>query len=99
MNKPPNNPLPGLVQNFFLKYLITQRQLSPCTVASYRDSFRLLLGLPRDSDPPRGRSAIPGGTGTLRHILRLSKPSGKKERELLPRKLPNGRLGLAIHSF
>lgn len=43
MNKAQGNPLPGLVQNFFLKYLTMQRQLSPCTVASYRDSFRLLL--------------------------------------------------------
>ena len=31
------------MQNFFLEYLISQRQLSPCTVASYRDSFRLLF--------------------------------------------------------
>jgi integrase/recombinase XerD len=43
MSKPQPNPLPSLVESFFLKYLITQRQLSPCTVASYRDTFRLLL--------------------------------------------------------
>jgi len=37
------NPLPALVQSFFADYLIHQRQLSPCTIASYRDSLRLLL--------------------------------------------------------
>lgn len=42
MNKPTSNPLPALVQNFFTEYLITQRHLSPCTVASYRDTFCLL---------------------------------------------------------
>jgi integrase/recombinase XerD len=44
MNKPTANPLPGLVQNFFVQHLVAERQLSPCTVASYRDTFRLLLG-------------------------------------------------------
>ena len=28
------NPLPALVQSFFADYLIHQRQLSPCTIAS-----------------------------------------------------------------
>ena len=37
------NPLPPLLENFFPQYLITERQLSPCTVASYRDTCRLLL--------------------------------------------------------
>ena len=44
MTKPTANPLPALVQNFFTQHLMTERQLSPCTVASYRDTFRLLLG-------------------------------------------------------
>jgi integrase/recombinase XerD len=43
MTKPMANPLPALVQNFFARHLIAERQLSPCTVASYRDAFRLLL--------------------------------------------------------
>lgn len=37
------NPLPRLIQAFFCQRLQEQRQLSPCTVASYRDTFRLLL--------------------------------------------------------
>lgn len=43
MIKSAANPLPALVQHFFTQYLVAQRRLSPCTVASYRDTFRLLL--------------------------------------------------------
>jgi site-specific recombinase XerD len=32
-----------LLQRYFSEYLIEQRQASPCTIAAYRDSFRLLL--------------------------------------------------------
>ena len=35
--------LPALVQAFFMDRLMQQRQASPHTVASYRDTFRLLL--------------------------------------------------------
>jgi site-specific recombinase XerD len=35
--------LPTLLQSFFTERLLTQRQVSPHTVASYRDTFRLLL--------------------------------------------------------
>jgi site-specific recombinase XerD len=34
----------GLVQEFFTDYMVQQRALSPRTVASYRDTFVLLLG-------------------------------------------------------
>lgn len=34
---------PSLVQRFFCEYLINQRDVSPETVSSYRDTFRLLL--------------------------------------------------------
>ncbi|MCY1229272.1 Tyrosine recombinase XerD [compost metagenome] len=33
----------GLVQEFFTDYMLQQRALSPCTVASYRDAFLLML--------------------------------------------------------
>jgi site-specific recombinase XerD len=33
----------GLLQDFFCQYLMNQRNLSPQTVAAYRDTFRLLL--------------------------------------------------------
>ncbi len=35
--------LPALVQAFFMDRLMQQRQASPHTVSSYRDTFRLLL--------------------------------------------------------
>ena len=36
-------PLPAYVQRFFTERLLTQMQASPNTIASYRDTFRLLL--------------------------------------------------------
>ncbi len=33
-----------LVQLFFTEYLVSQRAMSPCTIASYRDSMLLFLG-------------------------------------------------------
>src|ERR1700735_1411545 len=40
--KPPN-PFPTLLEAFFIDRLVRQRQVSPHTLASYRDTFRLLL--------------------------------------------------------
>lgn len=39
------NPMlfPSLLQRFFAEHLLAQRQLSPQTIAAYRDTFRLLL--------------------------------------------------------
>ena len=40
------NPFPNLarlLEGFFTQRLIAQRQASPHTIASYRDTFRLLL--------------------------------------------------------
>src|SRR5258708_8209549 len=38
----------ALLQEYFCQRLIAQRDSSPATVASYRDTFRLLLGYARD---------------------------------------------------
>jgi site-specific recombinase XerD len=38
------NEFPALLQAFFTDRLCHQRQASPHTIASYRDTFRLLLG-------------------------------------------------------
>jgi integrase/recombinase XerD len=44
MKKPlPSHPLPSLLQDFFCQHLQSQRQASPQTIASYRDTVRLLL--------------------------------------------------------
>src|ERR1700686_1637153 len=37
------NPFPPLLEAFFIDRLVRQRQVSPHTLASYRDTFRLLL--------------------------------------------------------
>jgi len=37
-------PLPPLLESFFTERLQRQRQVSPHTIAAYRDAFRLLLG-------------------------------------------------------
>jgi site-specific recombinase XerC len=39
----PKTTFPTLLQQFFLERLIQQRNVSPQTVAAYRDSFCLLL--------------------------------------------------------
>ena len=38
-----------LLQYFFVDYLCTQKRVSPQTIASYRDTFRLLLEFLRDT--------------------------------------------------
>jgi site-specific recombinase XerD len=43
MSKPAAPTFATLVQEFFTDYMVRQRALSPCTVASYRDTFVLLL--------------------------------------------------------
>jgi len=40
----PRIPLGPALRRYFCEYLVSQRDLSPRTVASYRDTFRLLLG-------------------------------------------------------
>jgi len=41
MRDPAN--LAGLLQSFFTTRLMAQRKVSPHTIASYRDTFRLVL--------------------------------------------------------
>ena len=41
MNRAPD--FPELLQSFFSSRLLTQRRASPHTIATYRDTFRLLL--------------------------------------------------------
>jgi hypothetical protein len=43
MNKLTSSTFASLVQEFFTNYMVQQRALSPCAVASYRDTFVLLL--------------------------------------------------------
>jgi site-specific recombinase XerD len=44
MSRPSPTPsFPTLLQEFFCQYLLNQRNVSPRTIASYRDTFRILL--------------------------------------------------------
>jgi len=54
MNKPTLPPLGPLVQDFFCQRLQSQQQVSPHTVASYRDTLRLLLAFveQKSGQPP-----------------------------------------------
>jgi integrase/recombinase XerD len=42
---------PVLLESFFMDRLMRQRQASPHTIASYRDTFRLLMEYRRCEDP------------------------------------------------
>lgn len=44
----PMIPFPSLVQRYFAEHLLSQRNVSPQTIAAYRDTFRLLLGFLSD---------------------------------------------------
>ncbi len=44
--------LAPILESFFTERLITQRRASPHTIASYRDTFRLLLGFAETEDVP-----------------------------------------------
>jgi len=43
-----DNSFQALLQRFFLERLMNQRNASPCTIRSYRDTFRIFLGFMRD---------------------------------------------------
>lgn len=42
--------LPGLIERFFTERLMRQQNVSPHTIASYRDTFRLLFEFVAASD-------------------------------------------------
>jgi integrase/recombinase XerD len=41
-------PVAEIIQAFFLEYLTAQRGVSPCTLAAYRDTFRIFLNFLRE---------------------------------------------------
>jgi site-specific recombinase XerD len=43
-SRTPKVPLGPILRRYFCEYLVSQRDLSPRTIGSYRDTFRLLLG-------------------------------------------------------
>ena len=59
-----------LLQFFFTDYLIAQRRVSPQTIASYRDTFRLLLQFV-DHETGIGPTALPMASLDAGIILRF----------------------------
>ena len=57
-----SDSFPKLLQQFFLERLMEQRNVSPQTVAAYRDSFRLLLQFAQDHCIRQSNHIFPGGT-------------------------------------
>lgn len=52
-----NSDFPVLIQNFFCERLMNQQNVSPKTIAAYRDTFRLLIGY-LETSMKRSASAI-----------------------------------------
>lgn len=50
MSRPPDNPLPRLVESFFLEHLQRVRGASRHTVVAYRDALRLLFNFLNDTN-------------------------------------------------
>ena len=68
------SPIAPTLQAFFTDRLTKQRQVSPRTVASYRDSLKLLLGSPRTA-PARPLPAWIGPTSMPTWLPRSSTTS------------------------
>jgi integrase/recombinase XerD len=66
----PSTLVGPLLQFFFTDYLITQRRVSPQTIASYRDTFRLLLQFV-DRETGIGPTALPVASLDAEIILRF----------------------------
>jgi site-specific recombinase XerD len=91
----PTGNLAGVLEAFFTQRLMCQRQASPHTIASYRDTFRLLLGFAqrRLNTPPSALSLEDLDAplvGSFLDSLEKERGNGSRSR--------NVRLA-AIHSF
>jgi len=87
--------LAGLLQGFFTGRLIGQRRVSPHTVASYRDTFRLLLRFARGrlkKEPAKLGLAEVDAPLLVAFLDHLEKERGNSARSR------NARLA-AVHSF
>ena len=83
MNKPSLPPLSPLVQNFFCQRLQAQQQVSPHTLASYRDTLRLLLAfVERQSGHSPSQQTLGDWNGPtiLRFLDHLEKERGCQAR-------------------
>jgi integrase/recombinase XerD len=81
------NGFPGLLERFFTQRLIAQRRVSSHTIASYRDTFRLLLQFvqKRLHKPPSGLTLTdldPSAIGAFLDELEKERGNGARSRNL-----------------
>ena len=81
------NGFPRLLERFFTHRLIAQRRVSPHTIASYRDTFRLLLQfVEKRLHKPPSRLALtdldPSLIGTFLDVLEKDRGNGARSRNL-----------------
>ena len=81
------NGFPGLLERFFTQRLIAQRRVSSHTIASYRDTFRLLLQFveKRLHKPPSGLALTdldPSVIGAFLDELEKDRGNGARSRNL-----------------
>src|SRR5438552_2618360 len=81
------NGFPGLLERFFTQRLIAQRRVSAHTIASYRDTFRLLLQFveKRSHKPPSGLTLTdldPSVIGAFLDELEKERGNGARSRNL-----------------
>src|ERR1039457_603039 len=80
------NGFPGLLERFFTQRLIAQRRVSSHTIASYRDTFRLLLQFvqKRLHKPPSGLTLTdldPSAIGAFLDELEKERGNGARSRK------------------
>ena len=81
------NGFPGLLERFFSQRLISQRRVSSHTIASYRDTFRLLLQfVEKRLHKPPSRLALadldPSIIGAFLDALEKDRGNGARSRNL-----------------
>ena len=81
------NGFPALLERFFTQRLIAQRRVSPHTIASYRDTFRLLLQfVEKRLHKPPSRLALtdldPSVIGAFLDELEKERGNGARSRNL-----------------
>lgn len=90
-----DNSFQSLLQRFFLERLMNQRNASPCTIRSYRDTFRIYLGFMRAEkkcSAAKVRFEMLNAENVLEFLSYLENARGNSLSTL------NNRLA-AIHSF
>ena len=79
----PKIPLGPVLRRYFCEYLVSQRDLSPQTIGSYRDTFRLLLGIHGTPVSHQARCGVRRRFGCTASVDVLGRP-GATARQYTP---------------